>query len=85
MRIGNEYGHCCYCLCNSCAMLHDIYIKKEHRRKGHAKDLVKKAIEEIRAEGYEDDIKIVAKPQEDISFESLIKFYEKMNLKVISE
>lgn len=85
MRIDNKYGHCCYCLCNSCAMLHNLFIKKEHRRKGHAKVLVKKAIEEIIAEGFEGDIKVVAKPQEDISIESLIDFYKKMNLKVISE
>ena len=85
MRINNEYGHCCYCLCNSCAMLHDLYIEKEYRRKGHAKELVQKAIEEIRAEGYKDDIKIVANPQEDIVVEKLIEFYKKMGLKVISE
>lgn len=85
MRISNKYGHCCYCLCNNCAMIHDLYIKKEHRRKGHAKNLVQKTIEEIRAEQYKEDIKIVANPLEDISKEELVSFYKKMGLKVISE
>ena len=84
MRLSNEYGHCNYCICNDCAMLYNLCIKKEHRRKGHAKNLVQKAIDEIRADGYEGDIKIAANPEEDISREALITFYEKMNLRVIN-
>ncbi len=83
--VSNEYGHCNYCICNDCSMLYNLYVKKENRRKGHARNLVKKAIDEIRAEGYEYDIKIVANPQEDINREALVKFYEKMNLRVVNE
>lgn len=83
-NVNNEYGHCYYCICNDCSMLYDLYVKKEHRKKGHAKSLVQKAIDKIRADGYEGFIKIVAEPQEEaISKEALITFYEKMNLKII--
>lgn len=83
MKISNDYGHCQYCLCHDCAMIHDLYVKKEHRRKGVAKDLLQKAINYIREDGYLGDIKIVADSEEDIERDILIKFYEGMNLKVI--
>lgn len=84
-NINNEYGHCYYCTCdNKCAMIYNLYIIKEHRRKGHAKELVQKAIDEIRATGYKQDIKIVAEPEgESITKKDLVKFYNKMNLKVV--
>lgn len=84
--ISNEYGHCHYCVCKNenCSMIYNLFIVEEYRRKGHAKHLVQKAIDEIRKTGYLEDIKIVAEPEAgSISKKDLIKFYEKMNLKVI--
>ena len=85
-NISNKYGHCYYCVCvdNDCAMIYNLFIKKEYRRKGHAKELLKQAINKIREFGYKQDIKIVAEPEENsISKENLIEFYKKMNLKVV--
>ena len=44
--ISNEYGHCHYCVCqfDNCAMIYNLYIEKEHRRKGHATDFIQKQL-----------------------------------------
>lgn len=87
-NIFNNYGHCHYCVCkdNNCSMIYNLYIEKEYRRQGHAKQLVETAINEIRKTGYEGDIKIVAEPEEEsIKKQDLIEFYEKMNLKIIDQ
>ena len=84
--ISNEYGHCHYCVCKeeNCAMIYNLYIEKEHRRKGKAKEFIEKAINKIRATGYKGDIKIAAEPEDDsISKDDLIIFYKKMGLKVV--
>ena len=84
--ISNEYGHCHYCVCqfDNCAMIYNLYIKKEYRRKGHATDFIQRAINKIRATGYVGDIKIVAEPEDNsISKDDLIIFYKKMGLKVV--
>lgn len=85
--ISNEYGHCYYCVCkdNDCSMIYNLFIKKDYRRKGIAKDFIQKAIDKIRATGYIGDIKIVAEPEDNsISKENLIRFYKKMDLKIIN-
>ncbi|MEG0133846.1 MAG: GNAT family N-acetyltransferase [Clostridium sp.] len=85
-NVSNEYGHCYYCVCDDkdCAMLYNLYIKEEHRRKGHAKELVQKAIDELRTTGYKQDIKIVAEPEEkSLTKKDLVEFYKRMNLKVV--
>lgn len=84
--ISNDYGHCYYCVCvnENCAFIYNLYVNKEHRRKGHAKQFIQQAINKIREIGYEKDIEIIAEPEEEsITKDDLIKFYEKMNLKVI--
>ena len=83
--INNKYGHCYYCTCdNKCSMIYNLYVRKEHRKQGHAKELLKQAINKIRELGYKQDIKIIAEPEENsIDKESLIKLYENMGLKVI--
>jgi GNAT superfamily N-acetyltransferase len=83
--ISNEYGHCNYCVCDNCAMIYDLYVKKEYRRNGHARYLIQTAIDEIRLTGYKEAIMIKAESTEDsISSEKLIVFYEEMGLKVIN-
>lgn len=86
MKISNKYGYCNYCLCNNCAKIHGLYVYEEHRRKGHAKELLQQAINEIRNEDYVGKIKIVAIPEEDsITPSNLIKFYKNMGLIIINE
>lgn len=84
--LSNEYGHCDYCVCKEkdCAMIYNLYILKDYRKKGHAKELIQKAIKEIRATNYKKDIKVVAEPDDNsITKDALIKFYESMGLKII--
>ena len=83
--INNQYGHCYYCVCdNKCSMIYNLYVEKEYRRQGHAKELLKQAINKIRELGYIKEIKIVAEPEENsIDQESLIKLYKSIGLKVI--
>lgn len=84
--LSNNYGHCYYCVCanEDCSMIYNLFVAKEYRRKGHAKNFISQAIREIRKIGYLGDIKIIADPEgESISKEDLIKFYKKMSLKVI--
>lgn len=85
-KLENIYGHCDYCICfdEDCSMIYNLYIEKDFRRKGHAKEFINEAIEDIRNLGYKGYIKVVAEPEEEsISKENLIKFYEEMGLKVI--
>lgn len=82
--IHNKYGYCYYCICENCSLIHTLYVEEEHRRKGHAKDLIKFVIDEIRKAGYNKEIKIQAQPKENsISIENLVTFYESMGLKVL--
>jgi GNAT superfamily N-acetyltransferase len=81
--IQNKYGHCYYCVCDGCAMLFNLYVEKEHRRKGHAKEIINLVVGEIRKLGYTKEIQIVACPREEsISREDLVSFYVKMGLSV---
>lgn len=75
----NEYGYCCYCIKSDCdASIFNLYIYKEFRRLGHAKEIIKMCITEIRERGYEKEIKIEAEPRENsISIEALIDYYKK--------
>ena len=84
-NISNDYGYCHYCVCNEkdCSMIYNLYVEKEYRRKGHAKDLVQKSIDKIREHGYEGNIKVIAIPEEDsISKKDLTEFYIKMGLEI---
>ena len=64
--------------------IYNLYIFPKYRRKGHAKNLIKKCINIIR-NTYKDNrrIQIVADPQEkSINKEDLKKFYKKMKRKL---
>ena len=82
MKVVNKYGYCYYCVCDDCAMIYNLYVEKEHRRKGNARKILLKAIAEIR-EIYNGDIKIKAKSDEGLDKDILVKFYKELNLKVI--
>ena len=82
MKVVNKYGYCYYCVCDDCAMIYNLYVEKEHRRKGNARKILLKAIAEIR-EIYNGDIKIKAESDEGLDKNILVKFYKELNLKVI--
>ena len=63
-------------------MIYNLYVEKEHRRKGNARKILLKAIAEIR-EIYNGDIKIKAESDEGLNKDILVKFYKELNLKVI--
>lgn len=80
----NKYGYCCYCFPNENALIFNLYIHKEFRRLGHGTAIIKRCITEIRACGYEKEIKIEAAPTENsISIEVLAAFYKRMGLTLI--
>lgn len=81
----NKYGYCCYCMKPNCdALIFNLYIHKEFRRLGHAREIIKTCITAIRESGYEKEIKIEAEPRENsISVEDLVFFYRKMGLAVL--
>lgn len=79
-KINNQYGHCSYCICDKYTMIYNLYVKKDHRRKGYAKALIEKAIDEIRKTGYTGYIKVIAESDEDINRDILVRFYENMGL-----
>ena len=81
--IENKYGHCSYCICEDCSMIYNLHIFKEYRRKGHAKNMLQQAIEEIREHKYVGDIRISANSDEDIDREILVKLYDSFGLKVV--
>ncbi|WP_349667101.1 GNAT family N-acetyltransferase [Lacrimispora sp.] len=81
--IQNKYGYCYYCICDNCSMIYNLYIEKEYRRKGHAKNIIQLVINEIRKTGYSKDIMIDAVPRENsVDVKTLSDFYERMGLKI---
>ena len=83
--IHNKYGYCFYAIeSNDVAIIFNLYVEPEYRQKGHAKNLIRLAIREIREAAYTEEIQIEARPREDsINIENLVAFYEKMGLKVL--
>lgn len=83
MKLQNEFGYCSYEFEEDYVNIFSLYIYPEYRRQGHATQLLKTAIKEIREQGWDDEIQIVALPSEDsISKEQLSDFYESLGLKV---
>lgn len=83
--IHNKYGYCFYSIeANDTAMIYNLHVEPEYRRKGHAKNLIRLVIEEIRKVGYNKEIQIEARPREDsINVENLIAFYKRLGLKIL--
>jgi ribosomal protein S18 acetylase RimI-like enzyme len=80
----NEYGYCCYCFPDENALVFNLYVYKEFRRLGHAKELIKMCITAIRESGYAKEIRVEAAPMENsISVDDLVAFYKRMGLTVI--
>lgn len=82
--IHNKYGYCFYSIENDTAIIFNLYVEPEYRRKGHAKHLIQLVIREIRVAGYDKEIQIEAQPREgSIDVGDLINFYKRMGLKVL--
>lgn len=80
----SEYGYCCYCFPDDNALVFNLYIHKEFRRLGHAKELIKRCITAIRESGYTKEIRVEAAPTENsISVDDLVAFYKRMCLTVV--
>ena len=83
--IHNKYGYCYYAVGDKTALIYNLYVEPNYRQKGHAENLIRLVIREIRGTGYYGEIQIEAHPKEDsISLENLVRFYERLGLKVIS-
>lgn len=77
------YGYCSYSFEEDYVHIHGLYIFPKYRKQGKAKKLLQKAIDEIKNIGYQDNILIVAIPEENcISLENLKLFYMNMGLEV---
>lgn len=65
------------------AHISNLYVYKEHRRQGHARQILKFVIDRIRNSGWTDEISIVAVPRENsIPLDKLKEFYKELGLKV---
>lgn len=84
--IHNKYGYCYYVIENDSAIIFNLFIEPEYRRKGHARKLINAVIREIRETGYNNEITIEAIPQENsIDNNNLVLFYHSMGLKLYHE
>ena len=83
--IHNKYGYCYYSIePNDIAIIFNLYVEPEYRRKGHAKNLIQLVIGEIGKTGCNKEIRVEASPRENsIDAENLTAFYESMGLKIL--
>jgi len=83
--IHTKYGFCYYAIESDSAIIFNLYVESEHRRKGHARKLLQQVIREIRETGYYKDIQIEIAPRENsIPTDVLASFYQTAGLKVIA-
>ena len=90
--IENRFGYCCYVFDKDYnilgetelhAIIYNLFVYPECRRKGKAKELLQSVIDIIRGTGYINEIRIEAFPRNNcISLEKLILFYKNMGLEV---
>lgn len=81
----NKYGYCYYSVPsdNKSALIYNLYVETEYRRKGHARELLQFVIAEIKKNGYEGKIDIEVYPREDsIGYKELASFYLSMGLNI---
>lgn len=81
--IHTKHGYCYYYIEGEEAIIYNLYIEPQYRRKGYAKQLLKLVIYLIKTFGIT-AIQIECKPRDDsISLEELSRFYKSMRLQVI--
>lgn len=80
-------GYCCYSFNqdHSRAVIYNLYIYPEYRRKGKARKLLQSAIDEIKSIGnYKGEIEIQIDPREgSINLKALRLFYTSLGLKIL--
>lgn len=82
-HIVTEHGVCDWSFEKDYVHIYNLFILCKHRRKGHAKHILKLAIDAIREAGHSGDICIVAAPKDkSIDCEKLAAFYARMELVV---
>ncbi len=83
ITIKNDFGYCRYAIEKEYTHIFSLYVSPKFRRKGHARELLQLAINEIKGKGWKDEIQIVAAPRiKSVDKKRLKKFYESMGLKV---
>jgi len=83
--IQNKFGYCFYAINNTEAVIFNLWIHPEYRRRGEARKILQRVITEIRDTGYDGEIRIEAIPRDGISLDKCIHFYQNMGLKVLSD
>lgn len=82
--VHTHYGWCYYDMQDM--LIYGLYVEPEFRRQGKAERLLKMVVAEMRAEGYEGQIKIAAVPYaRGISKHRLAEFYRSLGIIVINE
>jgi ribosomal protein S18 acetylase RimI-like enzyme len=86
-EVRNEFGFCKYSFekdeSGEFCHIYNLYVNKQFRRKGNARQLLTNAILEITTMGHNGDILIVCNPTESsITKRKLTEFYESFGLKV---
>lgn len=83
MKIETEAGSCEYAFEDDYVHIYNLFVRPEFRRCGKAREILRLAIDAIRDTGYDEEIQIVAKPQDSsINLEILTEFYKSMGLSV---
>ena len=79
----DEYGNEIYS--EDYVKINNLFVSKEHRRKGYARSLMLAAIEVITNQHKGMEIKIVPEPKDDeTDFSRLAAFYESLGLTVVA-
>lgn len=81
--IQNKYGYCFYVIEDNEATIYNLYVYKEFRKKGKARNLLLHVISDINDHNIY-NIKVEAIPQErSIRYSKLVDFYKSLGLNVI--
>jgi GNAT superfamily N-acetyltransferase len=81
--IQNKFGYCFYSV-KQPIIIYNLFVHPKYRRKGVARKLIKYAIGEIRESGWLGEIEIeFIQSDKQIDKDTLIQFYNSMELKVI--
>ena len=82
-HIVNQFGRCSWTIEPGFTHIWGLYVPEEHRNQGHARQLMLRAVEEVRANGYADPIKVVASSDDiTVNHKRLSAFYESLGLEV---
>ena len=82
-HVKTQFGACDWSFEKDYVHVYNLFVHRRYRRKGHAKHILKLAIDRIREAGHFGDICIVADPKdESVDRAELAAFYKAMGLVV---